>query len=187
MTGTRRNSTSVRRARVCTEEVFPQPAVLALPAVQTQLIGYCEMGLYHDYVKIKSMRANSNDFETTVQEATTEENLRRKFRLCFQSSGGGTSSDKRFEEHMEVGASRPRGCHRCGGGHRARDCPRRQVQAVSQAPGDRHSSIQCWRCRKVGHIRRDCRFRPQQQGNWRVPASLKPLVATRTEKFIRSI
>ena len=179
---------SERLLRVA-EDAYPpntQETDEARKLVQKQLVDiFCD-GLFHDYLRMKVLRADPSTFSEAVDIAMKEQNLRKRFNLRshdnydmlpatytesetrnlqtnsnfpFINANGnapsvprtewpswvsqipGTAPDSRQIEPMEIDHYRSQKCFNCFGlGHRARECPTRRRNYVSEAwPDDRQS------------------------------------------------
>ena len=141
-------------------------------AVERQLIGFFVDGLHHDYLRMKVMRDNPDNFQQAVRAALNEQNLRKRFQIRSGREYGPVRrhDESRAEEPMDVDHYRPpRRCFKCNKkGHVAANCrsnygPRtNRVNAVNtsqkQSNGRQYpkSDIVCWHCGKKGHTRRNC-------------------------------
>ena len=74
-----------------------------LGAVESQMIGFFADGLYHHFLKMKSMHDNPHTCQGAVTVAMNEQNLHRRFNLHSTSS-----PTIQEEEPMEIGHVMPR-------------------------------------------------------------------------------
>ena len=166
------------------EDAFDGQDQADLAAIERQLVGFFIDGLAFDYLKMKVMRENPNRLQNAVQTAMEEQNLRRKFNLR-------TGRDERAHEPMDVDHLRPIRCQICRKlGHDARACrsQRERADAVqmvrsSTRPLDRgngngngrSTTLRCWYCSELGHIRARCeRYKAmlRNRGTQEAPARL---------------
>jgi len=159
-----------------------------LNAADIQLIGFFVDGLAHDYLKMKVMRENPQNFQAAVASAMREQNLRKRFNLRagydedkssrqYASKSNPEPVAPRNEEPMEIDHLRPaRKCERCGRyGHTARECRARwPVSSVNEVSGSKPNPAYgqgrsqgqrlCWVCNSPDHMKRDCPDRRQRGG-----------------------
>ena len=78
-------------------------------AVERQLIGFFVECLHHDYLRMKVMRDNSNNFQYAVQAALNEQNLRKQFQIRSGCQYGRVQryDEGLTEEQMDVDHYRP--------------------------------------------------------------------------------
>ena len=101
--------------------------------------------MYRDFLHIKVMRENPKPFQAAVQYALTEQNWRKTFQL---RSNDHDNQKDRTEEPMEIEYIRPqRKCFLCcKGGHLAKHCKSRSVNAIAQVKEPETGEVHCWRC-----------------------------------------
>ena len=142
-------------------------------AVERQLIGFFFVdGLHHDYLRMKVMRDNPDNFQHAVRAALNEQNLRKLFQIRSGREYGTfrRHDESQAEEPMDVDHYRPpRRCFKCNKkGHVAANCrsnyglwtnrvnvvntPQKQYNSRPYPKSD----IVCWYCGKKGHARRNC-------------------------------
>lgn len=153
-----------------------------LPIIERQLIGCFTDGLAHGYLRLKVMRDNPTSFQTAVNLALGEQNLRTRYNLRSGESFNCQSSSQQVNtgsEPMEIDHLRPKtSCTYCRKiGHKAADCRKRQreinaytvTDKTNYARGGRtdqanwQKNRDCWKCGRLGHVRRNCKFPSQQQ------------------------
>ena len=121
---------SERLLRVA-EDAYPQSCQVdkySCELVQKQLLDiFCD-GLFHDYLRMKVMRANSKTFAEGIEVAIQEQNLRKRFNLRSDSNQApllpSQETDTRLIEPMEIDYFGNVKCFKCCEfGHRAQNCP----------------------------------------------------------------
>ena len=122
--------------------------------VQKQLVNFFVDGLLYDYIKIKVMRENPDNFQDSVTTAMTEFNFRKRVDLRTGHDYYSRSNfDSRQEEPMDVSHYRPKQkfnpkfkqkfqrCRICGRtNHPTNRCRNRAIDAV--APGTSNTNTQ---------------------------------------------
>ena len=141
------------------EDAYPSAACeneAARKILEKQLVDiFCD-SLYYDYLRLKVMREEPRDFESAVNIAMNEQNLRKRFYLrsgeevgqtqaqngpFYNSSNGWTVqnaqpttvhwprfSENRDIEPMDVDHLRRNVCYKCRrSGHKSRDCPQNRT------------------------------------------------------------
>ena len=78
-------------------------------AVERQLIGFFVDCLHHDYLRMKVMRDNPDNFHYAVQAALHKKNLRKRFQIRSGCQYGPVwrYNEGRTEEPMDVDHYRP--------------------------------------------------------------------------------
>ena len=121
---------SERLLRVA-EDAYPQSCQAdkySYELVQKQLLDiFCD-GLFHDYLRMKVMRANSKTISEGVEVAIQEQNLRKRFNLRSHNNQAPLLTtqemDTRLIEPMEIDNFRNVKCFKCFDfGHSAQNCP----------------------------------------------------------------
>lgn len=145
------------------EEAFPEGG----PSVQRQLVGAFADGLASDRLRLKVMRDNPATVQDAINTARGEQNLFKRFNLRtgwdnFSVSEGGTNRWKSihyrprrpFQPHKKIFV-KPK--QAAAVEQPSKDLPFWQyVRAQQIAAAEKAKNIQCWKCRRFGHIARNC-------------------------------
>ena len=101
------------------------------------------------------MRENPKTFQTAVQSALAEHNLRIRFQLRTNDTHSGSTRDK---EPMEIYHIRPqKKCFLCKKvGHLDKPCRSRSVNIVEQVQNAEVKDRNCCRCGQACHFKRNC-------------------------------
>ena len=120
--------------------------------IDRQLVGFFIDGLYHDYLKLKVMRENPDNFQTAIQIAQNEQNLRKRFDL--RSGNRNKNGNHTIDEEILADVNyykTQRYCYYCNKqGHLKRNCRSKKI---------------CWNCQKLGHIKRNCQNKTKKNRN----------------------